>query len=151
MSDDIRLLLPQHKADVERASAIVARGYPRVAPVLPELIAWLQDGNWPVAHVVAPFLATIGTPLLPEIRRVLQTTDDIWKYWLLAGVVAESPDLAHALRDDLTRLASAPTAGEAAEEVDLVAREILGSLTLDDSAIKSVVDAGPRHKAIVSS
>ena len=135
MSDDIRLLLPQHKADVKHASAIVARGYPSVAPVLPELIAWLQDCNWPVAHVLAPFLATIGTPLLPEIRRIVQTTDDIWKYWVLAGVVAESPDLAHALRDDLTRLASAPTAGEAAEEVDLMAREILGSLALEDSAI----------------
>ena len=151
MSDDIRLLLPQHKADVERASAIVAHGYPSVAPVLSDLIAWLQDGNWPVAHVIAPFLATIGTPLLPEIRRVLQTTDDIWKYWLLAGVVAESPDLAHALRDDLTLLASAPAAGEAAEEVDLVAREILGSLTLDDSAIKPGADAGPRRKAIFGS
>jgi hypothetical protein len=140
VSDDLRALLPQHKRDVEKARATVARGYPAVAPVLPELLVWLQDGNWPVAHVVAPFLATIGAPLAPEIRRVLQSHDDIWKYWALSNVVAESPYLAHALRGDLARLAFEPTSNEAAEEVDRVAREILRGLAVDDAPVSA---AGP--------
>jgi hypothetical protein len=133
MGDEIRSLLPQHKFDLERANEIVARGYPAVAPVIPELIAWLRDYNWPVARIIAPFLVTIGAPLQPDIRRVLQSEDDIWKYWVLSCVVAESPALAEALRDDLERLAATPTTGEAAEGVDAVARGIARDLTVEDA------------------
>jgi hypothetical protein len=103
---------------------VVARGYPAVAPILPELIQWLQDYNWPVAHVLAPFLARIGSPLLPEIRRVLNTNDYVWQYWLLTWLV-KTPEMASALHDELTRLADHATAAEAAEELHLVARGIL--------------------------
>jgi hypothetical protein len=36
---------------------------PLLGPTLAELLAWLQDINWPVAGVLAPFLAAIGPPL----------------------------------------------------------------------------------------
>jgi hypothetical protein len=126
MDEDIRGLLPQHKSDYERAQAIIARGYPAVAPVLPELITWLQDCNWPVSHVIAPFLASIGSPIVPEIRRVLQTNDDIWKYWVLSQVVARtSSDVAEGLREELTRIATEPTQGEILEDVSSTAQAIL--------------------------
>ena len=79
----LRELLPHEKGDTERAEAIVALGYPAVAPILPDLIEWLQDCNWPVAHVLSPFLAQIGLPLLPPVRAVLATNDYQWKYWVL--------------------------------------------------------------------
>jgi hypothetical protein len=63
-------LVPTHKADLERAEAAVRAGYPVVAPVLGRLIEWLQDCNWPVAHVLTPFLQSIGTPLVPHSRHV---------------------------------------------------------------------------------
>jgi hypothetical protein len=126
--DDLRSLLPRHKVDVQRAEGIVARGYPAVAPLLPELLAWQQGSNWPVAGVLRPFLATIGPPLEGPVRQVLATDDAIWKYSVLAGVVAPNPLLAAALRDELERLATAPSADEAADEVDIVAREILAGL-----------------------
>jgi hypothetical protein len=123
--DDLRSLLPRGKSDLDRARAVVARGYPAVAPVVDELLVWLQDCNWPVAGVVAPFLAGIGLPLEEPVRRVLATDDAIWKYWVLTEVVAPSRPLAAALRTDLERLATAPSADEVAEEVDAVARRIL--------------------------
>ena len=127
-SDELRALLPKHKSDMEHAKAIVARGWPAVAPILPELMEWLQDCNWPVSNIIAPFLASIGMPVVDEVRRILHTNDDIWKYWVLSRVVAESPEVAAALRDNLNRLAFAPTANEVAEDVDATAREILASL-----------------------
>ena len=68
MGDDIRDLLPHGKSDIARAQTIVAQGDPAVAPVLPELIEWLQDGNWPVSIVIGRFLASLGTVILNDVR-----------------------------------------------------------------------------------
>ena len=131
----LRSQLPKHKRDLQAARAIVTRGFPAVAPVLPELLEWLQDCNWPVAHVLAPFLATIGLPLLPDIRQVLQTDDNQWKYWVLGEVVGQCPELAVALRDELTRLATAPTPLEVSDELHLVAQEILDRVSHEPGQI----------------
>jgi hypothetical protein len=125
---DIQSLIPQSKHDLERAKAAVAAGFPAVAPILPQLLEWLQDHNWPVARIISPFLARIGSPMIPHIRHVLDTDDDIWKYWVLSHVVAESPELAAAFHSDLERYASAPTESEIIEGVQEIAREILGKL-----------------------
>jgi hypothetical protein len=126
--NDIRSLLPQHKSDVDRACTVVERGYPAVASILPELLEWIQDYNWPVAKVLAAFLVTIGVPLVPELRRALHTTDEVWKYWILKEIVANSPEVAEELADELARLATSPTLHEMEEDLNLVAQEILQTL-----------------------
>jgi hypothetical protein len=125
---DLAALLPRDKVDTERAEAIIRLGYPEVEPILPELLEWMQDINWPVAQVLYPFLAKVGAPLAPHVRRILETEDHIWKYWVL-GIVAESTQLQAALRSELDRIAQRPTPGELAEEVHLVAKEILADMT----------------------
>lgn len=126
---DVRQLLPQSKFDTGRAKALIELGYPAVAPVLPELVEWLQDYNWPVAKALAPFLATIGKPLLPHIRRVLATDDDIWKYTVLSLLVEDRPELVQEIEQELYRLATTPTTNERAEELDQKAQEILTGTT----------------------
>ena len=125
MQNDIRTLIPQNKFDTERAGQAVAAGYPAVEPILPELLQWIQDCNWPVAVVLAPFLGSIGTPLIPHIKRILATNDSMWKYWTLNYLVRDSPDVVAALREDLERYANSPTPDESADELDEVARDIL--------------------------
>lgn len=125
MQNDIRTLIPQTKFDTERAEQAVAAGYPAVEPILPELLEWIQDCNWPVAQVLAPFLGSIGTPLIPHIRKILASDDTMWKYWTLNYLVRNSPDVATALREELKRFANSPTPDESAAGVDEVARDIL--------------------------
>jgi hypothetical protein len=120
-------LVPRDKLDLERAEAAIGAGYPAVKPVLPELLEWLQDMNWPVARLLAPFLASIGAPLETDVRRVLESSDDIWKYWVIHSVVAKSPELARLFWSELQRLASNPTENERAEELNELARGILGT------------------------
>lgn len=127
MENDIRTLIPQNKSDIERAEKAVAAGYPAVEPILPELLEWIQDANWPVARVLAPFLGSIGSPLIPHIRKILATDDNIWKYWTLSYLVQGSPDVAAALREDIQRYANSPTPDESAEGLDELARTILHS------------------------
>ena len=125
MQNDIRTLIPQNKFDTERANQAVAAGYPAIEPILPDLLEWIQDCNWPVAQVLAPFLGTIGAPLLPHIRKILATDDDMWKYWTLLYLVRHKPDVAAALRENLEHYANSPTPDESAHGLDEVARNIL--------------------------
>ena len=125
MQNDIRTLIPQNKFDTERANQVVAAGYPAIEPILPDLLEWIQDCNWPVAQVLAPFLGTIGAPLIPHIRKILATDDNMWKYWALTYLVQNSPDVAAELREELQRYADSPTPGEAAEGLNEIAQNIL--------------------------
>jgi hypothetical protein len=121
---ELRALIPKGEHDTERAEKLVALGYPAVAPIVPELIEWLRDGNWPVARILGPFLQTIGLPLVPEIRRVFATDDYGWQYFLLVFLV-NTPEMVAALRAELTRLAEHPTPREAEEALDELAQECL--------------------------
>ncbi len=135
MRADLAVLLPKTKLDTEKASALVAIGFPAVEPVIPDILEWLQDPNWPVARVLQPFLAAIGRPLAPHVRSVLGGADDCWKYSLLTTVVLPSKNLARALRPDLERLVSQPSTGEAREGVDQAAREALSSIDREDGGL----------------
>ena len=125
MPTDFTALLPIDKTDTAAVSKIVAVGFPGVAPVLPKLLEWLQDMNWPVAQILQPFLASIGAPLAPHIRAVLTADDDVWKYWVVQGVVGKSAALVHALKPELERLAHSPTDGEAEEGVSKLSAQII--------------------------
>lgn len=125
MSPDLAALVPTHKLDTEKVRAIVALGYPAVAPIIPRLLEWMQDLNWPVALELRPFLASIGAPLAPDVRRILETDDETWKLWILGTIVAESAELTALLRPELERLAAHPTPDERFEDLDKLARQIL--------------------------
>ena len=135
MADDLRELLPRHKSDYERLRSVTALGYPAVAPILPDLLVWLQDANWPISRSVARFLVSIGEPVFPFVREVLTGNDGIWKYWCIELFVRELPrPLAESFRPDLLRLANDPTAEDRSEEVDDRAREALARLDAEPDA-----------------
>jgi hypothetical protein len=121
----INQLVPQDKFDTARARAAVIAGYPAVKPILPHLLEWLQDINWPVAQILYPFLASIGTPLVPYIQHVLETDDEIWKHWVITIVISESPEVSAHFRETLKRIADSPTEGEAEEGLNQAAQEVL--------------------------
>jgi hypothetical protein len=124
--DQLRNLVPTGKADLERALAAVRAGYPAVGPILGELTEWLRDYNWPVAHVLAPFLASLGGPMVPLVWHVLQSNDEVWKYWILSLILPSFPeDLAVQFRPELERLCYAAKDNEKLEELDEQARSVL--------------------------
>ncbi len=126
-------LLPSDKFDTARAAAITGRERSSVEPIVPVLLEWLQDMNWPVAQVLSPFLSSIGRQLAPHIRHILATDDDIWKHNVIAYVVAESSELAEDLRLELGRIATIPTPGEVAENVSELSKNVLGRLNGTDN------------------
>ncbi len=97
--------------------------------ILPELLEWIQDINWPVAQEIAPLLSRAGPEIAPHISAILKSDDDVWKYWTIGHVIENlDREVGLLLRADLERIANSPTSGEKLEEVDIVAREALGTL-----------------------
>ena len=117
-------LVPKDKSDLETAQRAVRAGYPAVEPVLYELLEWIQDYNWPVAHVLYPFLASIGAPLAPQIRRVFAGEDYVWQYWI-CGLFEDSFALYSIFREDIHRIASSPTHQERTEGLDEVCADVI--------------------------
>lgn len=118
-------LVPKTKSDLKTANKAVKAGYPAVEPVLSDLIEWLQDYNWPVAHVLAPFLASIGLPLVPYIDAVFLSTDESWKYWMIVCLISQNDDLFCHYKPTLIRYSEMPSASDRENELDEISREIL--------------------------
>jgi 1-acyl-sn-glycerol-3-phosphate acyltransferase len=118
--------VPRDKFDLEAVQRARAAGYPAIEPVLPVLLEWVQDLNWPVAREIAPFLVEVGAPIVPLILEVLRGDDSIWKYSVLTEIVRHLDKKAQKpLLEECLRMVETPTASEKAEEADLAAREIL--------------------------
>ncbi|WP_152392362.1 DUF5071 domain-containing protein [Paenibacillus guangzhouensis] len=122
-------LLPRNKQDYERVSRIKNLSERGIVPLIPDLITWLQDMNWPIARDISQMLLKVSEQTIPHIKNVLTTNDHIWKYWCLSYLVMNFPnDLIKEIEPELNRLAYSPTKGEVNEEVHEVAQQILKKL-----------------------
>ena len=121
-------LIPKDKADIETVSRLSSYSYEEIKPIIPNLLEWIRDMNWPVARPVADYLESISEHITDDIIKILQGNDDLWKYWSLHvfGLWSDKK-LDNKLIKEINRIASKPTKGEIKEEVDEVALEILNN------------------------
>jgi hypothetical protein len=99
--------------------------------LLPQLLIWIQDINWPNAGKIVPFLIAAGDEIIPEIQWVLNGQDDIWKGNCIRHILTHlSPETVQPLFSTLKRIAEAPTANEKAEEIDVDAASCIEQLHL---------------------
>lgn len=118
--------IPNDKFDNEAVKRATALGYPDLNPILPDLLVWLQDINWPVAPEVAALLRDAGTAIAPHVNAILSSTDGPWKYWVLKELGASlNGDVWSLIEPEVRRLAETPTSDDRVEEVYIVAAEVL--------------------------
>lgn len=78
------LIQPKGKECWENAAKVLGKiGYPRVKLIIPELLEWLKDMNWPGSWTIMELLEGIDRDeLLPHIESALikatKEDDDIW-------------------------------------------------------------------------
>lgn len=121
-----RELLPRHKLDFERANALAAYTFDALEPIIPELIDWQVDANWPIASTVAKAFFNLGQRIVEPLAKFLSGPDSAGKYFVLhfASDFAR-PDVANGLKPILENLVAFPTKADIEEEVDLAAMEAL--------------------------
>ncbi len=121
--------LPRDKFDFERLNQVKKLDRSELIPLLPYLLEWVQDMNWPIAKETSDILVTFPEELIPLLKDVLNGDDDIWKYWCLECVVKRFPEnVKSKLRSELIRIKEKPTTGERLEELDTTAEEILDTM-----------------------
>ena len=144
---DYAALIPKHKSDVEAARKAASVGYPTIEPILGELLIWMKDMNWPVASEIELVLRDVGVPLSQHVLAVLQGGDDVWKYWVLQRIALNFDEEARKwILDECVRIVNSPTKGEIAEEVHLVAHDII-ILDSFDSAESMLSEQGVPPKS----
>ena len=84
-------MIPKDKFDIEAVEHLNNLSADEVIPLLPELIVWMQDMNWPVAKRVVELLLKYPNEITPLIDDVLASDDDMWVYWCLAKLVQKLP------------------------------------------------------------
>ncbi|MEK3717633.1 DUF5071 domain-containing protein [Paenibacillus sp. FSL R7-0333] len=107
--DELHLLLqPLGKGYWDGAAEVIVRlGFPRVKPILPGLLQWIQDMNWPGSRRIAPLLRESGDPLIPYIQEVFRnhSQDEEWMYWIFEMILDHwNKEQITPLREDLIRL-----------------------------------------------
>lgn len=128
--------IPKDKCDLLALQRARSLGFRSLNEVLPDLLAWVQDGNWPVAQPTAVLLAGAGQEILPHIKAILSGEDSAWKYFVIELLVGNlgSNELS-ALRNELERLANNPTQDDRREGVDTQAQAILTAMQADEQSL----------------
>jgi len=121
---DIRSLIPKDKGDTETAEKLKKFSYSEIKPIIPDLLEWIQDMNWPVARPVAEYLQALTNEISPEILKILQGDDIMWKYWVIDvfGGLTQNAEVIN----EIKRIATKPTEVEIEHEIDEQARHFLG-------------------------
>ena len=118
--------IPIDKFDVcaaERANEI---GFPDLNKLIPDLLVWLQDANWPVAGPVARVLSKAGPEIAPHLREILTGDDDEWKYWTVDLLIRNlSTKIQRELGDDLHELVVDQPETDQCRELSELVREFL--------------------------
>lgn len=118
--------IPKDKFDIEATADLGALSDSELSPFYMELLEWVRDKNWPVALPIAQRLADCGIDIVGPLKLVLRSDDSIWKYWVLSEIVVNaSAQVREALSDEVIELINRPSEQDKAEEVDLVARDIM--------------------------
>lgn len=116
-------LIPKDKCDESGIEKLKLLSFNEIQPIVPDLLEWLQDCNWPVASSVLEVLCPIIDQITSEILQVLRGDDGVWKYWILSNLISRTSN--PILLQEINRIALFPTKDEKEEEVALIASEIL--------------------------
>jgi hypothetical protein len=136
------LLQPISKSHWKNAAIVLKKiGYPRVKSIIPELLQWIQDMNWPGAQEIVDLLVTIDDKIVPHVKQALRSSDGIWIMWILSEVVSKwDRDLINQIKDNLLELTNTLDTDLIIEGVDIQSMKLLyESKAIDKNTILSVI------------
>jgi hypothetical protein len=122
-------ILPKTKDDIDSIMKLKTYSFAQIQPVATDLLACLQDMNWPIAQYVADYLQPHTNELTDEIFEIFRSNDEMWKYWIIIiFFVNANGKVNEILIHELIRMRDSPSSGEIDNEVNEVAKEALEHL-----------------------
>lgn len=120
---NIQELIPQHKDDQKVIEELKKLSFEEIKPIIPDLLEWLQDMNWPIAEPIAEVLKPFSDRIVTEIIKILTTNDGLWKWGVIISLARTTTN--PMLLSEIERMAKSPTRDEIEEELDIEAIAIL--------------------------
>lgn len=115
--------LPKDKHDFKSVEVLAGLEGPEVLPLLPELLEWLQNMNWPVVSEIVDVLLKHKVETIPLVKTIFTQRDTSWIYNILAFLIKEwDTELVSRLSSSLQELAQTI---DNYDDTDLLAIEIL--------------------------
>ena len=109
-------LIPKNKSDKSSIKKLKKIDIDEAEPILGELLEWIKDTNWPIAKELIMILPRFHSKLIPHIKSVFESDDDIWKCYVLSLLLYFPVDSVRPLYQEIIRMAKHPTKGELAED-----------------------------------
>ncbi len=125
-------LVPKDKFDTSNIDKLRGLSDDEIRLIIPELLKWTQDMNWPVANEIVDILIDRGGILEPYILEILSQNqnDDIWTYWIISVLIPKLTDKpSQKIISEIKRIAENPTNSELCEEVNTAAINTLRKLS----------------------
>jgi hypothetical protein len=114
--EDVRKLLPKDKFDLSTTEELMQLDDDEIEAIIPDLLIWIQDMNWPVSQLIALVLIVhrkLTEKYLLDLLKPEQR-DNIWKYNIITQLLMKWPSKAYDPRiiAEIIRIAEEPTKGE---------------------------------------
>jgi len=119
--------IPSSKHDLATAEKLHQYSIEELRPIIPTLLEWMQDGNWPVFVPVRDYLKKYVADIQDEILAIFRTEDDVWKYWILLSFGEQLTD--RRLIEKVQRMAQQPTDSERLEGLEEIAQELISKMS----------------------
>lgn len=84
-------MIVQDKFDVAAVEQLRQASAVDVLPLLPQMLEWTQDLNWPVAQPMIEVLLQYPTEITPYVEAVLLGSDEEWITNCLTVIVPKLP------------------------------------------------------------
>jgi hypothetical protein len=122
-------LIPIDKFDIKKVKELKKLSDEEIQPILPELFAWIEDINWPVAKELVKVLPIFNEAILPYVKDLWQNPDGLREYsiyyCMLPRLNIRQLEL---LSNELQRIAYKPTDFEQQEEYDKIVLKYLDKI-----------------------
>ena len=123
--------LPQNINDTQAVQRLALLPFEAIKQDVPQLLEWLQDAHWDVAEGIAEFLRPHINEITQELLFILNSDDSMWKYYVICILISKAQQkLNPVLIRDLLRIAEHPSAIDAEDTVDNVAKMVIGNKML---------------------
>ena len=126
--EKVKDLVPKTKFDFSGIEELRKLSDEEIAPVIPDLLAWMKDMNWPVAKEMPDLLAPHQKALIPHIIEILQPeqSECDWKTWIIDFLLPLFDEkYLLMLKPSLERIVKNPSWGELDEATNTAAADIL--------------------------
>ncbi|KAG4433238.1 hypothetical protein IFR05_011292 [Cadophora sp. M221] len=134
LSPSQRALIPNSKMDIDSVNRLTPLDPSSLAPLVPHLLTWIQEPNWPIAFPIVELLRKHPSIVVEPVRKVLRDEagegdDGAWKSNCLNALVIEmEKGYQMQLKEELVRMAREPTKEELEWDTADVAKDALGEL-----------------------